>query len=63
MLTALGLRSGWAWLVSLTMLALALQSPLGATFAAADTYLLPAGVVVPSDLYVVANEVIIEGEV
>lgn len=63
MFAVIAVRSGLAWLVSLLLLAFALQSPIGATFAAADQYVLPANVIVPNDLYVIANEVQIDGEV
>lgn len=63
MLTMLSARLGLAALLALFIAGLVAQEPLGATFAAADVYRLPAGVVIPTDLYVIANEAVIEGEV
>ncbi|HEX2517441.1 MAG TPA: hypothetical protein VH257_22250, partial [Chloroflexota bacterium] len=48
----------------LTVLALPpAQAPASATFGGGDVYELPAGSVVPKDLYVIANEATIDGTV
>ena len=48
----------------LTVLALPpAQAPASATFGGGDVYELPAGAVVPKDLYVIANEATIDGTV
>lgn len=56
-------RLGLSAVLAAVLAAALAQDPVGATFAAADSYRLPAGVVIPTDLYVVANNVVIEGEV
>lgn len=57
----------WRWSLAglcASLLALAsLQSPASATFGFGETYRLPADEVVPKDLYVIANDVVVEGTV